>query len=249
MAPAGCPSGTGQYGHTIAVAPEKSGTRWLTSDPWCSPPKWAWIDESLLREASETWGGMCYGEATSGRGSLAEAVLRALMRLAAKRLMSAYRPDAPATVVPPFDTSGSGGRIMFTTTSAPVSESLEVDMPINAAPGLVTGIRARVGKGVDWFKDANLTLRGGSFSSDADIVFVGSPVGETVEGGAYAVQFNTGVIYADSQVRPTVAYIAVADADTYSVPLPGTGEVDEALDNRDAEWRDWLLDGAPGSTL
>ena len=51
MAPAGCPSGTGQYGHTIAVAPEQSGTRWLVSDPWCSPPKWAWIDEVLLREA------------------------------------------------------------------------------------------------------------------------------------------------------------------------------------------------------
>ena len=95
MAPAGCPSRTAQYGHTIAVAPEQSGTRWLVSNPWCSPPKWTWIDESLLREASETWGGMCYGQATSGRGSIAESVLRALMRLAAKRLMSGYRLERP----------------------------------------------------------------------------------------------------------------------------------------------------------
>jgi hypothetical protein len=246
MAPAGCPSGTGQYGHTIAVAPEQSGTRWLVSDPWCSPAKWAWIDEVLLREAAETWGGMCYGQATSGRGSIAESVLRALMRLAAKRLMSQYRPDAPASVPPSSDTGGSAGRIMFTTTGAPSAESEEVDMPINAAPGLVTGIRARVAQGVDWFKDANLTQRGGSMSSDADVVYVGAPVGESVEGGSYAVQVNTGSIYSDGVVRPTIIYLATADADTYSVPLPGTGEVDEALDNRDAEWREWLLDGAPG---
>ena len=171
------------------------------------------------------------------------------MRLAAKRLMSQYRPDAPASVPPSSDTGGSAGRIMFTTTGAPTSETEEVDMPINAAPGLVTGIRARVAQGTDWFKDANLTQRGGSMSSDADVVYVGAPVGETVEGGSYAVQVNTAAIYADGQVRPTIIYLATADADTYSVPLPGTGEVDEALDNRDAEWRDWLLDGAPGSTL
>ena len=247
MAPAGCPSGTAEYGHTIAVAPEKSGTRWLVSDPWCSPPKWAWIDESLLREASETWGGMCYGEATSGRGSLAEAILRALMRLAAKRLMSAYRPDAPAVVVPPFDTSGSGGRIMFTTTGAPVAETEEVgEMPMQAAGGLVSTVRARIAKGVDWYKDGNLTQRGGSMSSDADVVYVAAPIGET-GGAAYAVVLNTGNLYSDGAVRPSVVYVAAEDADTYSSPpTSSTVDLEEALDTRDAEWRTWLLDGAPG---
>jgi len=243
MAPAGCPSGTGQYGHTIAVAPEQSGTRWLVSDPWCSPPKWAWIDEALLREAAETWGGMCYGEATSGRGSIAESVLRALMRLAAKRLMSQYRPDAPALVAPPFDTAGAGGRIMFTTTSAPAPEIEEADMPIVAAAGLVSTVRARIAKGVDWYEDANLTRRGGSFSADADIWYIGAPVGELVEGGSYAVQVNTGSIYGDGVVRPTIVYVAVADADTYTAVPPSGADADEVRELRDIEWEDALRRG------
>jgi hypothetical protein len=238
-----------ECGHTIAVAPEKSGTRWLTCDPWCSPPKWAWWDEALLRQGAETWGGQVYGAATAGlRWTGDERALRALMRLAGKRLMGLYRPDFPAAIRPFADTAGADGRIMFTTTGAPTAELEETtDMPINAAPGLVTGIRARVAKGVDWFKDPNLTQRGGSMSSDADVVYVGAPVGETVEGGAYAVQVNTGAIYADGVVRPTIIYLATRDADTYSVPPPSQVDVDEVLDERDEEWRTWLLDGAPGS--
>ena len=247
MAPAGCPSGTGQYGHTIAVAPEQSGTRWLVSDPWCSPPKWTWIEEALLREAAETWGGMCYGEATAGRGSLAEALLRALMRLAAKRIMSAHRPDAPAVTPPPADTAGAAGRIMFTTTHGPEPEAEEGDMPINAAPGLATGIRARVRQGVEWFEDPNLTRRGGAMSIDADVFYVGAPVGETVEGGSYAIQVNTGSLYGDGSVRPTIVYVAAGDADTYSVPPVIPPDVDAVLEERDEEWRTWLLEGAPGS--
>jgi hypothetical protein len=231
-----CLSGTGAYGHTIAVAPEASGSRWLTSDPWCSPPKWTWWEAALLEAGAETWGGMCYSSATAGlRWTGDERALRALMRLAAKRLMSLYRPDAPAVVRPP-DTGGSGGRIMFTTTGAAGASSEETDLPINAAAGLVTGIRARISQGVDWFKDANLTQRGGSFSSDADVVFVGSPVSETVEGGSYAVQVQTAAIYADKQVRPTVVYIATADADTYSVPPPTTLDVAEIEAARDEVW-------------
>ena len=198
---------------------------------------------SDLREASETWGGMCYGEATSGRGSIAESVLRALMRLAAKRLMSQYRPDAPALVAPPFDTAGSGGRIMFTTTSAPAPEIEEADMPIVAAAGLVSTVRARIAKGVDWYEDANLSRRGGSFSADADVVFVGSPVGELVEGGSYAVQVNTGSIYGDGIVRATVVYVAVADADTYTAVPPSGADADEIRLERDEQWEDALRRG------
>ena len=32
-----CLSGSGAYGHTMIVAPERSGADWLTSDPWCKP--------------------------------------------------------------------------------------------------------------------------------------------------------------------------------------------------------------------
>ena len=187
---------------------------------------------------------MCYTGATAGlRWTGDERALRALMRLAAKRLMSLYRPDAPAPVAPP-DTGGSGGRIMFTTTSAP-SAAEEADMPIVAAAGLVTNLRARIAQGVDWYEDANLSRRGGSMSANADVVYVGAPVGELVEGGSYAVQVNTAAIYGDGIVRPTIVYVAVVDADTYSVPPPSEVDRDEIESARDAEWREWLLEGSP----
>ena len=236
-----CLSGTGAYGHTIAVAPEKSGTRWLTSDPWCSPPKWTWWEEALLEAGAETWGGMCYAGATAGmRWTGDERALRALMRLAAKRLMSLYRPDAPAAVPPSSDTGGSG-RIMFTTTSAPDPDVQEVgEMPMQAAGGLVSTVRARIRAGVDWYEDGNLTRRGGSMSSDADVVYVAAPIGET-GGAAYAVVLNTGNLYSDGAVRPSVVYVAAEDADTYSSPpTASTVDEEEIRAARDAEWIEHL---------
>ena len=237
-----CLSGSGEYGHTIAVAPEKSGTRWLTCDPWCSPPKWTWWEEALLRAGAETWGGMCYSGATAGMAapSVTESILRALMRLAAKRLMSQYRPDFPAVIRPP-DTGGGAGRIMFTTTSAPPSETEEGEMPMQAASGLASTIRARIVKGVDWYRDGNLTQRGGSMSSDADVVYVAAPIGETGD-AAYAVVVNTANLYSDGQVRPSVVYVAAVDADTYSVPPV---DADEAVEARDQEWESALRHGQP----
>jgi hypothetical protein len=248
-----CLSGSGAYGHTIAVAPERSGARWLTADPWCSPARWIWWDEALLRSGAETWGGMTYSAATSGpfpfpRARSSEIELVARMRLAARRLMTSYRPDRPA-LIRPRDTGGSEGRILFTTTSAPAPELEDLDMPINAAAGLVSTIRARIYAGVDWYEDPNLTRRGGSFSSNADVVYVGAPVGETVAGGSYAVQVNTGAIYSDHVVRPTVVYVAVADADTYSVPPPEPTDVAEIQAERDATWRDALMGGDPWPSL
>jgi len=240
-----CMSGTGNFGHTIAVAPERSGTRWLTADPWCSPARWEWWEEALLRSGAETWGGQVFHAATAGKPIPAERVLIALMRLAARRLMDVYRPDAPALVMPTADTAGAGGRIMFTTTSAPAPELEEGDMAINAAAGLVTSLRARIAAGVNWFEDPNLTRRGGSFSSNADVVYVGAPVGESVDGGSYAVLLNTGSIYSDGIVRPTVAYVAIVDADTYSVPPPGPSDEDEIRAMVNAEWEHALRNGLP----
>jgi len=175
MAPAGCPSGTGQYGHTIAVAPEQSGTRWLVSDPWCSPGKWTWIDESLLREAAETWGEMCYAGATSGRGNLRIPVLIALMRLIGKRLMTQYRPDAPALVPPSRADTGGSPRIMFTTTGThdePEPESAE-DVMYNVGP-LTTHRDAIVKACSELYSDSSLTLRHSAVGADTALGFLGS---------------------------------------------------------------------------
>ena len=245
-----CLSGDGGYGHTIAVAPESSGTRWLTADPWCSPGKWTWWESALLEAGAETWGGMCYTGATAGlRWTGDERALLALMRLAAKRLMSQYRPDfpAPSRELWPRDTGGSGGRIMFTTTGTHAEPAPQggLDMPIHSATGLVSGVRAKIAKGVDWYQDPNLSLRGGAFSSDADVWYIGAPVSETVAGGSYAVQFNTGSIYSDGVVRPTVAYVAVADADTYSVPPPTSVDEDAIRREQDEQWEFALRNGMP----
>ena len=118
-------------------------------------------------------------------------------------------------------------------------------MPIHSATGLVTGVRAKIAKGADWFQDPNLTLRGGAFSSDADVYFVGSPVAETVDGGSYAVQFNTGSIYsrwggeADHRVRRG------RDADTYSVPPPTSVDEDVIRREQDEQWEFALRNGMP----
>jgi hypothetical protein len=167
-----CMSGTGQFGHTIAVAPEQSGSRWLVADPWCSPPKWVWWEEALLREGAQTWGDMCYSGATSGRGELSETVLVALMRLVARRLMTEYRPDAPA-LVPPSRATGGSSRIMFTTTAAhaepPPAGTTGDDVMYNVAP-LTTHRSAIVRNCADLFADSSLT-------SPVDIGSEGQPLG------------------------------------------------------------------------
>jgi hypothetical protein len=134
---------------------------------------------------------------------------------------------------------------MFTTTGTHVvpPQEGEGEMPMQAAGGLVSTIRARIAAGVDWYEDGNLTRRGGSMSSDADVVYVAAPIGETGD-AAYAVVLNTGNLYGDKVVRPSVVYVAAVDADTYTA-LPPSNEAD-IIAERDLEWREWLLEGAPG---
>ena len=236
-----CLSGSGAYGHTVAVAPERSGSRWLVADPWCSPARWQWWETELLRAGAETWGGMTYTAATAGRPRPAELVLLALMRLAARRLMTLYRPDAPALLDPP-DTGGSAGRTLFTTTAIP---QLEVrDMAINAAAGLRTNLRAVVPQGLEFFEDPELRVRLGAMSAAADVVYVGNPIGELVPGGSRAILVNTGTAYNDGSVRPTIVYVPAASIDPYTVPT-SSDDLAGAIDERDRQWRDWLLDGSP----
>ena len=239
-----CLSGSGAYGHTIAIAPERSGSRWLTADPWCSPARWDWWETELLRAGAETWGGQLYGVATAGHRPESELELRARMRLAGRLLMTAYRPDRRATALEiPFpDTGGSAGRIMFTTTGIP---ELEVrDMPINAAAGMRTNLRTAVPAGLPFYADPDLREQLGLMSADADVVYVGNPIGESVPGGSRAILVNTGTAYNDGSVRPTIVYVAAAAVDPYSIP-PAEDDLAGAIDERDRQWREWLLDGSP----
>jgi hypothetical protein len=245
-----CLSGSGAYGHSIAIAPERNGSRWLTADPWCSPASWIWWEEALLRKGAEELGAMTYTAATGGRfWPRSERELIERMRIALYALMTLYRPDQPASVDPPA--TGGGGRIFYTTTrpQGSASEEAEDDMAINATDSITTGYRADVPAGLDWYQDANLRTRKGSIGKAGSVWYVGQPIGETVEGGSRAILVNTGNLYGDGSTRPSIVYVAAGSIDPYRVPPDGPPEdVEEAIAIRDSEWREWILNGSPGSS-
>ena len=207
-----CLSGSGAYAHDLAIAPEQSGTRWLVADPWCSPARWEWWEELLLRAGAEKLGSQVFTAATAGHawaGSETELVSR--MQRALRAISTRYRPEAPA-MVEPRDVGGAGGRILYTATRAhSPAESEERDMAINAASGLVTEWHAAIAAGVAFYADAKLTERLGEMVSDARVVYVGQPIGELGEGGSRAILVNTRTAYDDDTARPTIVYVA-ADA-------------------------------------
>jgi hypothetical protein len=242
-----CLSGSGEYGHDLAVAPEQSGDRWLVNDPWCSPASWQWWAEDLLRAGAEQFGSMSYTAATSGPPARGERELRRFMAREARRLFGLYFPGREAPIRPP-DTGGSSGRILFTYTAAH-GDREELDMPINSAEGLASALVADVPQGLDFYRDPNLADRLGSMSKPATVPFIGNPIGETVAGGARAIQVVTATAYGDGSSRPTIVYVAAGAIAPYRKPSvpPADPDVDEAIAERDDEWRAWLLEGAPGS--
>ena len=248
-----CVSGSGAYGHSMAVAPERNGDRWLTADPWCSPASWQWWDESLLRAGAEELGAMTYTAATGGRfWPRSEGELLDRMRNALRALFTLYTPATPAADKPPATGSG-GGRIFYTATrpQGVADQTGADDVAMNTAEGITSNVRADVPAGLDFFGDANLTRRLGSMSKAATVVFIANPISETVEGGSRAILVNTGTAYNDGTVRPTIVYVAADAVRTYSIPPepPPSDDVNEAIEIRDSEWREWLLDGSPGSSM
>lgn len=208
-----CLSGSGAYGHDLAVAPERNGDRWLVNDPWCSPPKWEWWPEAKLRAGAEKLGSQCFTAATGGpRGSGASGeLLAALMRRALHSIVTRWTPDRPAIAGDePRDTGGAGGRILYSCTRAQgaSSGSEGTDVAINAVDGLASEWHAAIEAGVPFYSDPNLAHRLGQMSSDARVAYIGQPIGETVDGGARAILVNTGSAYSDGSTRPTIVYVA-----------------------------------------
>jgi hypothetical protein len=113
----GCLSGSGEYGHTVAVLPDLEGSSWLVSDPWCSPAKWQRIAESKLRAGAEEWGRRVFTRTTGGgrRGSPA---WRLAFARAARAMMTERHPGNVSELPPaerdPGDTGGA--EILFTAT-------------------------------------------------------------------------------------------------------------------------------------
>jgi hypothetical protein len=181
-----CRSGDGRYGHTMAIAPERSGTRWLVSDPWCLPAKWSWLEGSLLQAGAEEWGRRVYRSATGGPdwpvnefGIFAGwpdfedfddrrwAILRRIVR----ELMTRYQPDGEhdPSPTPVAETSGPQP-IMFTSTLAhPEGDDVAMQV-IDARPGL-----GDMAAGVDFF-DSPGGARIGEASKAATVEIVGVPM-------------------------------------------------------------------------
>jgi len=249
-----CVSGSGSYGHSMAIAPERNGDRWLVADPWCSPASWQWWPESLLRAGAEELGSMAYTTATGGRFYYprSEGELIERMRSVLVSIFTLYTPLTPAAEKPPA-TGGGSGRIFYTATrtQGEIVEKGADDVAMNTAEGITSNVRADVPQGLDFFGDANLTKRLGSMSKAATVVFIANPISETVEGGSRAILVNTGTAYNDGSVRPTIVYVAADAVRTYSIPPepPPSDDVNEAIEIRDSEWREWLLDGSPGSSM
>ena len=214
-----CLSGSGAYGHTIAVAPERDGSSWLVADPWCSPPKWKWWSESKLRAGAEEWGRRC-GRSTAGLGygrqlrDVPASVLDAVVKL----LMTLWTPDHPAPVElepDPGDTGGSAA-ILYTTTRARRS-----DVTINATGHVSTGYVLEVPDDTGWYLDADLGERAGTLSARS-VPYVGIPVGSN----ARAVILTTSKPYDDGEDRPSIVYVHKDAGDPE--PGPDAGDQDTA---------------------
>ena len=241
-----CLSGTGKYGHTMAVAPEKNGSRWLVADPWCAPPKWVWWEESKLKAGAEEWGRRLR-EGTGGTDPR-DPFYRELLRAVARRLMNESYPGHEVDLGPdPGDTGGSTP-VMFTATkaqgdAAPVEDDMRF---INShGVGVESPMRINVGAGSKWtYLDGS---PGGSFSADAVLTYLGK--GDSVT-GKHIVQIGTGIPYSDGITRSTLVLVSSTNK-PYNAPVPPDpgpptppdGDHGDVL-VRDAQWRAWL-DRAP----
>ena len=244
-----CLSGSGAYGHTMAVAPEQNGSRWLVADPWCSPGKYVWTEESRLRAGAEEWGGRVF-RSTGGspRRRLSPAERLAAAKLVGKLLMALYYPgrEAPAFWRRSFRRETGGAQpILYTTTSVGGGSN---DMAMQAASGLTSGYSCDVSAGLDFYADAELKSRLGEMSKAARVRYVGGPIGEQVTDGSRAVLVSTGSAYSDGQPRPTVVYVSARYCSPTPDPTPPTdvdAAIAEAIAARDSEWADAIMSGEP----
>lgn len=119
----GCISGSGAYGHTIAVLPDYNG-EWMVGDPWCQETSsntdgWLRVPESKLKAGAEEWGRRVYGAAAmEADWPTAGPDLRAaIIRRIVKRLMDRSYPGHEEPI-DDFPDTGGAQPILFTRTKA-----------------------------------------------------------------------------------------------------------------------------------
>jgi hypothetical protein len=236
--PGGCVSGEGKYGHNIFVLPDQNDDGWLVSDPWCKPAVWKRISTTQLKRAAEEWG----AKVRSQTGMRDPSTI--LLRAAALVLMRLWQPgrempeDDPLIDVHPDDDDDTGGYtpIMFTTT--------------NRQPLATSGGATDVGP---TFKTTSPAIGKATVKSDVSIIACSDGEFHDTDVGLVRNVYEE-VTITDGKYDNSKAYLVIipgseemglllAAACDY-VPNPPSGGDNAA---RDEEWREWLLDGSPGS--
>ena len=234
-----CLSGSGQYGHGLAVAPERDGSRWLVADPWCKPPSWKWVEEAKLKAGAVEWADRC-SRAAGGR-RLADIPREELLRIV-RALYWAYDPAHPAVYDPPPSEVGGGGGVLFASTRPHQEVS---DVSINTNGSRITSHRTLwCGDGLNFYADAELEHQLGELGQDRKLPYIGPANGSPP---GVAVLLDTSYPYSDGVDRPTIVYVNpdhVGDPEEVEEPDPPPpdpdGDVAAAVAARDEEWRAWL---------
>ena len=208
-----CLSGSGAYGHTIAVAPEKnSNGKWYVSDPWCKPAEYKWWEPSRLRAGAEEWADRCGYESarTGGPRDIRELSHPALLAII-RRFMTKYHPGnpAPAYGYIPSDTGGAAP-ICYTRT---VRGGGSTDMAIQAPDSLKSQYRARVPIGTAFFRDSARTDKLGELSSDhtndTDTPGTVGYAGRVIDASSRAIIIVTRTAYPEGHDSDsTIVYVA-----------------------------------------
>lgn len=231
-----CVSGTGAYGHGMAVAPKQrmnDGQReWYVADPWCNPPKWAWVRESKLKAGAEEW---VKHSASGAIGTYGDRwpdpniVPLPMLREAARKLMTRYHPGNPSPFLFAGGVSGpKAPGVLFVSTVV----HKETDVAINGSgKGISTTSRTRLTADAGFYRDPEFTEKYGTLSEGRECILLGPALGTN----AFAILVNTSKPYDDGNDRPTVVYVT---KDKCSDPY----DVDEPAPNPDQDrlWREWL---------
>jgi hypothetical protein len=255
-----CLSGSGRYGHNMAVAPEKSGTRWLVSDPWCKPGSWQWWPESLLRAGAEEWGRRLRTQTGARRTFVNDNRWIEALQSAARQHMTEFFPGREQPLgegndEDPDDTGGPGV-IMYTRTRAQSGGGGGGgdDMRFVNVGGTdaQSGMLINVGASTKWeYLDGS---PGGDIPGEGPQVWIGKADSQT---GKHIIRIDIGAPYSDKQPRPTHVLLTSTNqpytAPMPEPPLPPSGdcndEVAAAVTARDTEWEQWALDGAPSKKV
>ena len=237
-----CLSGSGSYGHTMAVLPDCSSGSWLVADPWCSPGRWSRVAEGKLRAGAEQWGAEVYGRAreepdypTGGPGPRDPAVLL-IVRRVARALMGRYHAGGEE-LVPRFTAETGGGQpILYTETHERSEDMGDVTVRDPEAKLLELSAGAEVLNLDGSARTSVKPERAGTYTS---------PFGSTTAGGTR----TRAIVWTRADPDPDLL-LACYENDAHNLRPAcedaGGGDPDAIKAERDAEWTDWLLAGSPG---